>query len=172
MFRLFLLLSTSVVLFLGCSNTSPSMHKQHKSIAKTHKMFQTVAEDEATLIQKGQDKLHCTRCGMNLVMFYKTSHTAQADGKNYQYCSMHCLAEHLKSGADIKNFKVVDVHSLKLIPVSQAYYVVGSDVRGTMSRVSKYAFKSLSDAKAFQAKHGGKIVDFKTALEIAKKDFK
>jgi nitrous oxide reductase accessory protein NosL len=41
-----------------------------------------------------------------------------------------------------------------------------------MSPISKYAFKNLNDAKKFQKKHGGKIVDFYSAWQIAKKDFK
>jgi nitrous oxide reductase accessory protein NosL len=41
-----------------------------------------------------------------------------------------------------------------------------------MSRVSKYAFKTIDDALRFTNKYGGKVVDFKTALDIASKDFK
>jgi len=53
-----------------------------------------------------------------------------------------------------------------------AYYVVGSKKRGTMSRVSKYAFATKSAAKKFQDLYGGEIVDFKRAREITQKDFK
>jgi nitrous oxide reductase accessory protein NosL len=65
----------------------------------------------------------------------------------------------------------VDVTSLKLLPVLEVYYVVDSSKRGTMSRVSKYAFLNLEDAKKFQKENGGKIMDFNAALEVAKKDF-
>ena len=136
-----------------------------------HVMFQTVLKKDAILVQKGAAKESCAMCGMNLIKFYKTSYKAKVDGKNVQYCSLHCMADAVKHGAELENPMVVDVKSLKFIPVMEAYYVVGSSVSGTMSRVSKYAFKSLHDAKLFQRKYGGKIVDFQTAWNIAKKDF-
>lgn len=171
------------ILFLsGCmtdvSKPIPSVTKVQKTttsqeVTKKHIRYQTVSKKDAILVQKGKDKEHCSICGMNLVKFYKTSHIATDEkGKVHQYCSLHCLADDLRKGAQLKNPKVVDAKSLKFIPVQEAYYVVGSNVKGTMSRVSKYAFKSLDDAKAFQAKHGGKIVDFHSAWERAKKDFK
>jgi nitrous oxide reductase accessory protein NosL len=40
-----------------------------------------------------------------------------------------------------------------------------------MSRVSKYAFDTKKDAQAFVKKHGGKIMSFNEALEVAQKDF-
>ncbi len=164
-----------LLLFTGCQTTTKNPSPEHSTNQMNTmpaKMFQSVNANEATLVQKGKNRLHCARCGMNLVMFYKTSHTAKYEDKEYQYCSIHCLADHLGEGIELRNPKVVDVVSLELIPVQNAYYVVGSDVKGTMSRVSKYAFASLKDAQAFQAKHGGKIVDFYAALEAAKKDFK
>jgi len=135
-------------------------------------MFQSVSPQEATLLQSGKDKGSCGRCGMNLVMFYKTSHGAEHEGKHYQYCSIHCLEDHLGEGITLKNPKVVDVDSLKFIPVGDAYYVVGSKKRGTMTKVSKYAFLDKEMAEKFQAKYGGEIMDFNGALEKAKEDFK
>lgn len=157
----------AMLLVSGCAEKSPS----HK-MAHSKQMFQTVKAEEATLVQEGEHKNSCLRCGMNLTKFYKTSHAAVHDGEPQQYCSIHCLAEHLDEGVELKNPVVVDVSSLKMIPVHDAYYVVGSSKRGTMSRVSKYAFASLEDAQKFQNEFGGKIVDFQAALDIAREDFK
>lgn len=164
-----LLLATVLLLtFTGCSQkNSMQQHTQMKQRA----MFQSVDEKDAVLVQKGNEKYSCHLCGMHLVKFYKTSYMAEDANRKYQYCSIHCLAEHLNQGVELKNPQVVDVSSLKPIPVLQAYYVVGSDVRGTMSRVSKYAFGSLEAAQIFQKKHGGQIMDFKGALNEAQKDF-
>jgi nitrous oxide reductase accessory protein NosL len=41
-----------------------------------------------------------------------------------------------------------------------------------MSKISKYAFKDIEDAKEFQKMYGGKIMNFNEAREVAKKDFK
>ncbi len=110
----------------------------------------------------------CSVCGMDLAKFYKTSHLVLLkDGKKLQFCSMHCLAErypHIKE--KIAQIFVVDAKSGKFIPVQKAYYVVGSDVAGTMSMQSKIAFASLQDAKAFQKEHGGKIVRFDKAFAM------
>ncbi len=137
-----------------------------------HKMFQTVPAEKATLMQTGDAKIFCPQCGMNLPMFYKTNHVAEVDGKVKQYCSIHCLVEDIeKNHKKPEHIKVVDVTTLKFIPVEKAFYVVGSDVKGTMSMTSKYAFGTKSAAEAFVKVHGGKITDFKGALEEAKKDF-
>ncbi|HFB53795.1 MAG TPA: hypothetical protein ENJ67_03605 [Sulfurimonas autotrophica] len=188
MLKLFLF-SLSVLIMTGCQNISPKVQTDQKTQStqkktthveakkdmqkpKMHRMFQSVDKKDATLLQSGANKEHCAICGMNLPMFYKTNHAAKVDGKSTQYCSLHCMTEHINEGAELENPMVVDVSSLKFIPVTEAFYVVGSDVPGTMSRVSKYAFKHLEDAKRFQKEHGGKIVDFYSAWQIAKKDFK
>jgi len=157
----------TLVLFTGCGDTKPSHMKKHK-------MFQSVAKEQAILVQDTKDKQYCVKCGMDLIRFYKTSHTAMSeDGKrNFQYCSIHCLEDHLGEGINLKNPKVVDVSSLKLLPVSNVTYVVGSKVRGTMSKVSKYAFSTLKEAQKFQAKNGGELMNFNEALTKAKEDFK
>ncbi len=140
-------------------------------VATKSTMFQSVTQKEAILLQEGKEKESCPRCGMNLPKYYKTNHSASLDGKTYQYCSIHCLQDHLYDGVSLKNPHVVDVETLKFIDVTKAYYVVGSKVRGTMSKTSKYAFALKVNAEAFQKEHGGEIVDFYKALEIAKKDF-
>lgn len=133
--------------------------------------FQTVAPKQAVLLQTGEEKKSCTRCGMNLEVFYKTSHAAKADGHQYQYCSIHCLSEHENSGAKLNDKKVVDVLSLKFIDVKDANYVVGSEIDGTMSRVSKYVFRYEKNAKIFQSKFGGKIMNYEEAKKVSQKDF-
>ena len=166
-----ILLSLALVMITGCSS-SPKKVASPKVKKMAHKMFQSVPKEQATLLQKGKNREYCHICGMNLPKFYKTNHAANENGVVHQYCSIHCLANDLRHGAKLKNLQVVDTKSLKFISATKAYYVVGSEKHGTMSRVSKYAFKSLDDAKAFQAKYGGKIVDFNSALQIAKQDFK
>ena len=135
-----------------------------------HKMFQSVPEDKAVLLQKGKEARYCVECGMDLVKFYKTSHAAKVDGKQKQFCSIHCLATAMKSDAKISDIKVVDTKTLKWIDAKKAHYVVGSNIKGTMSRVSKYAFANLDDAKAFAKKHGGKILNFNQAFKMALKE--
>ncbi len=180
-----------LLLLVGCTaQNAPQVEKEMKDIktqnAKVakikqdevkkaeskYRMFQTVDKKDAILVQKGKNKQSCVICGMDLIKFYKTSYSATYNEKEYQYCSLHCLSDHLGEGIELKNPKVVDVSTLKLIPVLEAYYVVGSSKKGTMSKVSKYAFSSLKAAEIFQSKYGGEIMDFYGALEKAKEDFK
>ncbi len=143
-----------------------------KNASVAFKPYQSVSPQSAILVQTGKDKQYCVKCGMDLIRYYKTSHASEREGTHYQYCSIHCLEDHLGEGITLKNPRVVDVGSLKLISVGEAHYVVGSKIRGTMTRTSKYAFLHLSDAQDFQAKNGGKIMNFQKAREVAQEDFK
>jgi copper chaperone NosL len=133
--------------------------------------FQKSASLEPVLVQKGEKKHWCPVCGMNLKMFYKTSHTAHIHNHEpRQYCSMRCLAvDTQEHKIDLEDIKVVDAKTQKLVNASSAFYVVGSSVPGTMSKVSKLAFASKQDAIEFAQKRGGQIVDFKAALSMAQK---
>lgn len=135
-------------------------------------MFQTVPFAKATLLQSGKDKANCPICGMKLPMFYKTNHASKVDGKVYQYCSIHCLADHKHNKkAKVDDLKVVDTNSLQFIDAKTATYVVGSKKSATMSRVSKYAFSSKGEAYKFAKMYGGEVVDFDSAYKKALEDF-
>ena len=129
-------------------------------------MFQSVDPSKATLVGSGEGKEYCAVCGMSLVKFYKTNHVW--NGK--QVASLHCLYE-ITGGKIPSDAQVVDTKNLNLIDVNKAFYVVGSKVKGTMTRNSKYAFSTEADAKEFQAENGGEIVNFAKAYEIAGQDF-
>ena len=131
--------------------------------------FSKAASGQPELIQNGPQKMWCPVCGMNLKMFYKTSHAViLKDGTKKQYCSIRCLAADWPNISDkIDRILVVDAKTEKLIDAKNAHYVVGSDVKGTMSMTSKIAFGSLEEAEAFRKEHGGKIVDFDTAFKMA-----
>lgn len=162
MFKFLAITSTMLML------SSLACGKSGESIVR----FQTVSPSEAVLVQSGSNKKSCSRCGMNLEVFYKTSHAAKTQDKQHQYCSIHCLTEHENSGAKLSDKKVVDVLSLKLIDVKDAHYVVGSEIHGTMSRISKYVFRNAKNAKIFQSKFGGNIMNYEEAKKVSQKDFK
>ncbi len=152
--------------------TAISMEAKMPGKGIQYQMFQSVPVDQATLLQQGDAKMFCPQCGMNLPMFYKTNHAAEVDGKVKQYCSIHCLVEDIeKNHKKPVNIRVVDVTTLKFIPVEKAFYVVGSNVKGTMSMTSKYAFGTKEAAEQFAKEHGGKVTDYLGAYEEAKKDF-
>ena len=141
-------------------------------------MFQSVSPKEATLLQDSDSKLYCPNCGMNLPRFYKTNHAVRLDdGSMRQYCSIYCLVEEMEltvlrgKKESVDQIMVVDVPTLKFIDAKKAHYVVGSSKPGTMTTVSKYAFKKLADAKEFAQQNGGSIKSFDGAYSAALNDF-
>jgi len=153
---------------------SGALFAQMPSMQKGMKMpmpYQAVPMQKAQILQDGKEKLFCPKCGMTLPMFYKTNHAAKVDGKMQQFCSMHCLVEAMQSGAKVEDIQVVDNTTLKFIPAKKAFYVVGSNKPGTMTKLSKYAFGSKEAANKFAKEFGGKVMSFDEALQIAKSDF-
>ncbi|SFV52878.1 Nitrous oxide reductase maturation protein, outer-membrane lipoprotein NosL [hydrothermal vent metagenome] len=136
--------------------------------------FSKVASIEPTLTQKGASKKWCSICGMNIKMFYKTSHTSKLpNGTDRQYCSIRCLVVDMqKHKIDLADIKVVDVNSQKLIDANRAFYVIGSDIKGTMAKISKLAFATKDEAEKFAKEHGGEVTDFATVLKRAKESLK
>jgi copper chaperone NosL len=130
--------------------------------------FQAVSPDKAVILQEGENKMYCPKCGMTLPMFYKTNHAAHVDGKNEQYCSIHCLAETMADGGKVTGIKVIDNTTLEFIDVIQSWYVVGSSKPGTMSMTSKYAFEKKDDAEKFAKEFGGKVMTFYAVLDSVK----
>lgn len=136
--------------------------------------FSKVSTGEPQLVQKGKEKEWCPVCGMSIKMFYKTSHTAELENKTpRQYCSIRCLVQDKEEyGIKDSSIKVVDARSEKLIDAKAAFYVIDSDVKGTMSRVSKLAFTTKSDAQEHIKIYNGKIVSFDEAMKAAKDSLK
>jgi predicted HTH transcriptional regulator len=157
----------TTLLLLGCTTTQTTTEKHSQT------RYQSVNEKEATLVQKGKQKNYCIICGMDLKIFYKTSHTAETKNKTKkQYCSLHCVVHDNEiNKTDLLNLKVVDTNTLKLIPANSAFYVVGSSKPATMSSTSKYAFSKKADAKKFSKQFGGKVKNFYNTYTIAMKDF-
>jgi mono/diheme cytochrome c family protein len=108
----------------------------------------------------------CPLCGMNLKMYWKTHHRLTfSDGTSTGYCSIHCAALVYKDRAgEIDRWEVVDYDTEKLTDARKARFLIGSDLPGTMTPVSKLAFASPDTAKRYQEKHGGIVGSFDDAL--------
>jgi nitrous oxide reductase accessory protein NosL len=133
--------------------------------------FSKQATIKPTLIQQGKSKHWCPICGMSIKKFYKTSHGATLPNmKKRQYCSIRCLAVDMQEyNISLNDVIVVDAKTQKLINAKDAFYVVNSKVKGTMSKVSKLAFKKKKDALEFIKKYKGRLTTFDEALAMARK---
>jgi len=139
---------------------------------KMPKNYRMVPFAKAQILQKGDQKMYCVKCGMTLPMFYRTNHAATVDGKVEQFCSIYCLVEEMNSGKKVTDVKVVDNSTLKFIDVDKAFYVVGSSKPATMAKkVSKYAFGTQEAAEKFAKVFGGKVMGYVETLTLAKKDY-
>jgi copper chaperone NosL len=120
-------------------------------------------------------KLHndCSHCGMNRGKFaHSRMLVTYADGKTAGICSIHCLAIELKNNKDkaIKTIQVGDYNSKLLIDAEKAFWVIGGDQRGVMTKTPKWAFAEKKAAETFIGKHGGKLATYREALNLAEKD--
>lgn len=108
----------------------------------------------------------CPLCGMNLKMYHQTSNRVTfSDGTKVQTCSIFCAAQfYEKRPTEIDRWEVVDYETKGWIDAKKANWLVGSDIPGVMTAVSKLAFLSLEDTKKYQKKHEGTIGTFDDAL--------
>lgn len=113
----------------------------------------------------------CPYCGMDRVQWSHSRHLVHYDdGLVDGTCSLHCLAISLSINMDRGPAAIYaadfgsDAEVRALIPVDEAFYLIGSKLKGTMSRISKMAFASEAAAKAAQAEHGGELAGFDGAL--------
>jgi len=118
---------------------------------------------------QAEDQKWCPLCSMNLKMFWKTTQWLTfSDGKRTGYCSIHCASKvYQEKAADIKGWEVADYDTDKLINAHKAHFLIGSDLPGTMTPVSKLAFASLDVAKRYQKEHGGTLGTLDDALKRA-----
>ncbi len=162
----------AVVAMVAMSMSVGTAAESKKMGKKMPVNFRAVPMAKAEIIQKGETKMYCPKCGMTLPMFYKTNHAATVDGKVQQYCSIYCMIEVMNSGAKVTDPKVVDNTSLKFIDATKASYVVGSSKPATMAaNISKYAFGTKAGAEEFAKKFGGKVMNYADTLAGAKADY-
>jgi len=108
----------------------------------------------------------CPLCGMNLKMYHQTSNRLTfSDETKVQTCSIFCAAQfYEKRPTEIDRWEVVDYETKKWIDARNAHWLIGSDIPGVMTAISKLAFLSLGDVQKYQKKHGGTISTFDDAL--------
>jgi nitrous oxide reductase accessory protein NosL len=108
----------------------------------------------------------CPLCGMNLKMYHQTSNRLTfSDGLKIQTCSIFCAAQiYEKRATEIDRWEVVDYETKIFIDAKKAHWLIGSDIPGVMTAISKLAFLSLGDVQKYQKKHGGTISTFDDAL--------
>jgi len=114
----------------------------------------------------------CKYCGMNREMFAHSRMLIEYDdGTTVGTCSLHCAALDLALNLD-KNPKAIwvgDFGTKELIDAEKAFWVIGGDKPGVMTKNAKWAFAKQEAAEKFRQEHGGTVSGFDEALEAAYK---
>ncbi len=116
----------------------------------------------------------CPYCGMDRKMWNHSRHLIHySDNLVDPTCSLHCAAISLSLNLD-RNPKAIyaadfgsDAKIKPLVNVDQAIYLIGSKLKGTMTKNSKMAFASADTAASMRGDKGGQTGDFNDALTEA-----
>jgi len=111
---------------------------------------------------------NCKYCNMDRQTFAHSRMLIEfTDGSSTGLCSIHCAALDLAQSFNkqVKAILVGDYNTKKLINAETAYWVIGGDKPGVMTKVAKWAFADKKDAEAFIKEHGGKIANFDEAMK-------
>ncbi len=116
----------------------------------------------------------CDNCRMNRNGFARTRHEFNSSEGIFYVCSIHCVAVlSIKLNTTPFDIKVAEyLHPERMIDARDAFYLIGSKARGTMTKISKIGFASKGEAERFAVRHEGRISSFEDAFIMAKKEVK
>ena len=115
----------------------------------------------------------CKYCGMDRGAYNFSRMLIEYDaGTAAAFCSIHCAAVDLATNIDKKpkSIRVGDFKGKHLIDAEKAFWVVGGNKPGVMSKRGKWAFETKDDAETFVKINQGKIVSFEEAMKLAYDD--
>jgi nitrous oxide reductase accessory protein NosL len=115
----------------------------------------------------------CKHCGMDRKMFaHSRMLLVYEDGSELGACSLHCVAVDLSLNIDRtpKSIQVADFNTKNLIDAEKAFWVIGGNKPGVMSKRAKWAFEKKADAEAFIKENKGTLADFEAALKATYED--
>jgi copper chaperone NosL len=115
----------------------------------------------------------CPHCGMDRGQFaHSRMLIVYDDGTEVGACSLHCAAIDLAINIDKtpKTIYVGDFNTKKLIDAEQAFWVIGGNKPGVMTKRAKWAFEKKADAETFIKKEGGTIANFDESIKASYED--
>jgi copper chaperone NosL len=114
----------------------------------------------------------CSLCGMRLDDSRNRMLIEYDDGTKLDMCSMHCTAAEFAAHREktLKRLWVSDYNSNKLIDAKKAYWVIGGNKSGVMTKRAKWAFEKREEAEQFIRDNGGQIATFDEAMKATFED--
>jgi len=94
------------------------------------------------------------------------------DGSVLAVCSLHCAAVDLAVAMDKtpQIIQVGDFNTKKLIEAENAFWVLGGNKMGVMTKRAKWAFETQKDAESFIEQDGGTMVTFDEVMKATYED--
>ncbi len=115
----------------------------------------------------------CPYCGMDRQKFsHSRVSIAFDDGSTLGTCSIHCAAVDLAVNIDKTpvQIEVGDYDTSQLIDAETAYWVIGGNKMGVMTKRAKWAFGTKPAAEAYIKENGGALAGFDQVMEAAYDD--
>jgi len=115
----------------------------------------------------------CAQCGMDRKDYgFSRVLLRYDDGTAVGTCSLHCAAIQLdaKPALKIKSIEVADYNTRTLIDAEKAYWVIGGNKEGVMTRTATWAFADKKDAEKYIKGHGGRLGSFKESLNAVTRE--
>jgi len=158
-------------LIVGAGATAASAHAACETDGTPAQFVPKTAPDPKAQERDIEKYPKCPYCGMDRKQFHHSRMLVQySDDLPDATCSIHCAALSLAVNVD-REPKIMYVadNAAKdevkpLIEVDKATFLIGSGIKGVMTRRSKVAFASEEAAKAALAKDGGELGNFDKAL--------
>lgn len=115
----------------------------------------------------------CKYCGMDREKFAHSRMLLEYDdGTAEGTCSLHCMAVQLAIYIDKtpKAILVGDFNEKKLLDAEKAFWIIGGNKMGVMTKRAKWAFQKKEDAEKFKTGNGGDLASFEQAVKAAYED--
>jgi len=116
---------------------------------------------------------NCKYCGMDRQKFsHSRMFIEYDDGSVLAACSVHCAAVDLAVAMDKtpQIIQVADFNTKKLIEAENAFWVLGGNKMGVMTKRAKWAFETKKDAESFIEQDGGTLVTFEEVMKASYED--
>lgn len=115
----------------------------------------------------------CKYCNMDRRQYaHSRMLIVYSDGTEFGSCSLHCVAVDLALHIDKtpRAILTADYNTRELIDAENAYWVIGGNLPGVMTKRAKWAFEKKQDAEDFVLKNGGTIATFDQAMKASYED--
>jgi nitrous oxide reductase accessory protein NosL len=115
----------------------------------------------------------CKYCGMDRAKFaHSRVFIENDDGTTEGTCSLHCAAVDLALNIDKtpKAILVGDLNNKNLVDAEKAFWVIGGNKMGVMTKRAKWAFEKQQDADRFVRENGGVMATFDEVIKGAYED--